>query len=75
VSARHRVSVTVPIKVEVVNVNKRREVMLERPPFCTDGHAWKAAVDRVRDMKRAGAKGEPFLLATQIYRQLGGQFV
>ena len=74
-SARHRVSVTVPIRVEVVNVQNRREVMLERPPFCKDAHTWKAAVDRVRIMKRGGARGEPFLLATEIYTQLGGQFV
>jgi hypothetical protein len=73
-SARHRVSAVVPIQVEIVNVKNRREVMLERPPFCKDGQIWKAAVDRVREMKRAGAKGEPFLLATQIYTQLGGQF-
>jgi hypothetical protein len=76
VSARHRVSFNVPVKVEVVNVTNRREVMLERPPFCTDGNAWKSAVDRVRDMKRNGQlKGEPFLVATEIYRQLGGNFV
>jgi hypothetical protein len=74
-SARHRVSIPVPLKIEIVNVKDRREVMLERPPFCVDGHAWKSAVDKVRDMKRAGAKGEPFLLATQIYRQLGGSFL
>lgn len=74
-SARHRLSAVVPVKVEIVNVKNRREVMLERPPFCKDGSVWKLAVDRVREMKRRGAKGEPFLLATQIYTQLGGQFV
>ena len=74
-SARHRVSAVVPIRVEIVNVKNRREVMLERPPFCKDGNAWAAAVNKVRDMKRAGTlKGEPFLVATQFYRQLGGEF-
>lgn len=59
----------------MVNVRDRREVMLERPPFCTDGNAWRAAVDRVRAEKRAGLlKGEPFLVATNYYRQLGGGF-
>lgn len=74
-SARHRISAVVPLKVEIVNVKNRREVMLERPPFCKDGKTWAAAVNRVREMKRAGKKGEPFLLATQIYTQLGGEFV
>ena len=66
-----------PLHVDVVNVVKnRREVMLERPPFCTDGRAWRAAVDLVRDMKRrAVLAGEPYLVAMDYYRQLGGGFV
>jgi hypothetical protein len=70
-SAMHRV------QVDVVNiVRNRREVMLERPPFCTDGQTWRRAVNLVRDMKRRGAlAGEPFLVATNYYRQLGGTFV
>lgn len=68
-SARHH------IKVEVVNVRNRREVMLERPPFCKDAHAWRAAVGLVRDQRRRGVlRGEPFLVATNYYRQLGGEF-
>jgi len=74
-SARHRISANGALQVEVVNVKNRREVMLERPPFCRDKHAWKAAVDKVRELKRGGARGEPFLLATQIYTQLGGTFL
>lgn len=63
------------MRVEVVTVRDRREVMLERPPFCKDGETWKHAVGRVRIMKRRGTlKGEPFLVATSIYRELGGQF-
>lgn len=68
-SARHR------LKVEIVNVKNRREVMLERPPFCTDGNAWRQAVNIVRDLKQRGTlRGEPFLVATNYYRQLGGGF-
>jgi len=63
------------MRVEVVTIRDRREVMLERPPFCKSGEAWRHAVDRVRIMKRRGTlKGEPFLVATQIYRELGGEF-
>jgi hypothetical protein len=63
------------MRIELVTVRDRREVMLERPPFCKSGETWRAAVDRTRDMRRAGTlKGEPFLVATQIYRELGGEF-
>jgi hypothetical protein len=63
------------MRVELVTVRDRREVMLERPPFCKDGNIWRAAVNRTRDLRRAGTlKGEPFLIATQIYRELGGPF-
>lgn len=63
------------MRVEMVTVRDRREVMLERPPFCLDANAWREAVNRVRTGIRSGAmKGEPFLLATNVYRQLGGQF-
>lgn len=74
-SARHRVTgAPGNFAVEIVNVRNRREVMLERPPFCLDGETWRKAVDRTRDMKRKGSKGEPFIMATQFYRQLGGRF-
>jgi hypothetical protein len=64
------------MRVEVVNVRDRREVMLERPPFCKDGVLWRQAVDQVRNLKRRGVlRGEPFLIATNYYRQLGGEFV
>jgi hypothetical protein len=71
-SAMHRT----PLHVDVVNiVRNRREVMLERPPFCTDGSAWKSAVDLVRDMRRRGVStGEPFIAAMNYYRHLGGGF-
>lgn len=63
------------LRVELVTVRDRREVMLERPPFCKNGDTWRAAVNRTRDGIRAGTlKGEPFLIATDIYRQLGGEF-
>ena len=67
----------VPLHVDVVNVVKnRREVMLERPPFCTDGNAWRAAVGLVRDMKRRGSlRGEPYIVAMNYYTRLtGGAF-
>lgn len=68
-SARHR------LQVEVVNVRNRREVMLERPPFCRDGQTWRAAVNKVRDLKRRGAlAGEPFIVATNLYTMMGGTF-
>jgi hypothetical protein len=64
------------MRVELVNIRDRREVMLERPPFCKDGNVWRDSVNRVRRMKNRGTlKGEPFLIATQIYRELGGEFV
>ena len=63
------------MKIELVTIHDRREVMLERPPFCKDGDTWAEAVSRVRRMKNRGTlKGEPFLVATQIYRELGGEF-
>jgi hypothetical protein len=63
------------MRVEVVTVRDRREVMLERPPFCKSGETWREAVNRTRAGIRAGTlKGEPFLIATDIYRQLGGEF-
>lgn len=65
------------MQVEVVNVVKnRREVMLERPPFCSDGGAWKQAVDLIRDMKRRGTlRGEPYIEAMNYYTRLtGGAF-
>jgi len=63
------------MRIEMVTVRNRREVMLERPPFCLDGHAWREAVNRTRAGLRAGTlKGEPFILATNIYREIGGQF-
>ena len=62
------------MRIEMVNVRNRREVMLERPPFCLDGDIWKRAVNQTRELKRRGSKGEPFLLATTIYRQFGGTF-
>ena len=72
-AAMHRV----PLHVDVVRIVKnRREVMLERPPFCTDGEGWKRAVDLVRDMKRRGElRGEPYLVAMNLYTQItGGAF-
>jgi hypothetical protein len=63
------------MRIEMVNVRSMREVMLERPPFCKDGVLWREAVARVRDLKRRGVlRGEPFLVATNIYRELGGEF-
>lgn len=63
------------MRVELVTVRDRREVMLERPPFCLDGDIWREAVNRVRAGLRSGAlKGEPFILATNFYREIGGQF-
>lgn len=63
------------MRVELVTVRSRREVMLERPPFCLDGNVWREAVNRTRTGLRTGTlKGEPFLIATRIYREIGGQF-
>lgn len=59
--------------MEVVDVSKRRAVMLEPPPFIDDRKLWRIAVEHLRQ-NRERFPGEPFLVAARIYRGLGGDF-
>ena len=59
--------------MEVVDVSRRREVMLAPPPFIDDRKLWGVAVEQLRQ-NRERFPGEPFLVAARLYRQLGGDF-
>lgn len=48
---------------------------LHKPPFVDDARLWDRAVESFFALRGRGqAPGEPFIVATNIYRQLGGQF-
>lgn len=62
------------VQVEIVNVRDRRTA-LDPPPFIDDKRLWARAVERFLAARRRGQlPGEPFLVVTALYRELGGDF-
>ncbi len=52
-----------------------RRAALQKPPFADSAKLWTKAVEFFYAARaRGGAKGEPFIVVTNIYRQLGGGF-
>lgn len=52
-----------------------RRASLAPPPFVDDKRRWARAVDFFQRQRSCGrAQGEPFIVVTNIYRQLGGGF-
>jgi hypothetical protein len=48
---------------------------LVRPPFCDDRLLWDRAVEAFYLLRSRGqAPGVPFIVVTNIYRQIGGNF-
>lgn len=54
-------------------IDKRSQ--LACPPFATDKRTWANAVELfVTGREHGQLRGTPFLVVTQLYRQLGGDF-
>jgi hypothetical protein len=54
-------------------IDKRSQ--LACPPFATDKRTWSRAVELFIQGRELGQlRGTPFLVVTQLYRQLGGDF-
>lgn len=52
-----------------------RRAALAKPPFCDSAILWNRALEFFYAARGRGeAKGEPFIVVTNIYRQLGGGF-
>lgn len=52
-----------------------RRAALAKPPFADSALLWSRAVEMFLRARAAGtAKGEPFLVVTNFYRQIGGGF-
>jgi hypothetical protein len=52
-----------------------RRAQLDCPPFVCSRKLWTVAVERFHQGRARGQlRGTPFLVVTQLYRQLGGDF-
>jgi hypothetical protein len=52
-----------------------RRQQLDRPPFVASAQLWARAVDTFHQLRGRGqARGVPFIVVVNIYRQLGGDF-
>ncbi len=52
-----------------------RRAALAKPPFVDSARLWARAVELFQLARARGeAKGEPFIVVTNFYRQLGGGF-
>jgi hypothetical protein len=52
-----------------------RRAALAKPPFADSAKLWARAVELFMIARGRGeAKGEPFIVVTNIYRQIGGGF-
>ncbi len=52
-----------------------RRAALEPPPFVDSKRLWSKAVEIFTQSRARGlAKGEPFIVVTNFYRQIGGGF-
>lgn len=52
-----------------------RRQQLDKPPFVASAQLWARAVETFHATRaRGGARGVPFIVVVDIYRQLGGDF-
>lgn len=62
------------VRTEFVEVREKR-ADLAAPPFVQDRKLWDRAVSIFRDARRKGQlPGEPYIVLTNVYRSIGGEF-
>jgi hypothetical protein len=62
------------VKTEFVEVRDRRQA-LAPPPFIQDRALWARAIEVFKRARSCGQlPGEPFVVLTNVYRSLGGDF-
>lgn len=62
------------VKTEVIHVRDRRQA-LQAPPFVLDRKLWDRAVAIFKQARARGQlQGEPFVVLTNVYRSIGGDF-